>query len=538
MLIIRNILFKRCPFQILHHPPLLKQPVKFENILHQAPTVSYSDDNKSDNHLNKNKKEKKKHTSQFKKLPHNFSEISSLKYRYVTSKNNDTSDTNTDESDKPSIKSLLKGLQVEGKLVQGKFRKRKVIQFEKDKDKDKAKGLTGRDLYCRAAFVEGSTYYTQIMPKGDKLHLDPLRDIRRKKRKREIIKGVPHHINFQVLGNGTSGGGKSLFLYTDGNKYLFNCGEGTQRLALEYSGHKSLANLSNIFITRKSWENIGGLPGMFLSIRASGAPDVTINGPPGVNEIYQATKHFIVLHDFDVMFETDCDSIFEDQAIKVESIPLIPYKDFDNNEIEIVFPCLPKETLWLPDVIIGQSRTGEYLVNDIQEDKLEAKQGFDNPIDQTVFAFIVECKSKPGRLQIDKCIELGITPGPLLGELKAGRDVTLDNGMVVRSIDVMEDAEPPLNYIVVECPSPKFLPSLLNNEKLSEKIKNLAQKLQAIFHFTPCDVVEDDNYRKWMNSFSSSVKHIFLNGSTDVYGSHGIQGKKYKMHLLHALNYR
>ena len=141
MLIIRNILFKRCPFQILHHPPLLKQAVKFENILHQAPTVSYSDDNKSDNHLNKNKKEKKKHTSQFKKLPHNFSEISSLKYRYVTSKNNDTSDTNADESDKPSIKSLLKGLQVEGKLTQGKFRKRKVIQFEKDNHKSKMKWL-------------------------------------------------------------------------------------------------------------------------------------------------------------------------------------------------------------------------------------------------------------------------------------------------------------------------------------------------------------------------------------------------------------
>ena len=214
MLIIRNILFKKCPFQILHHLPLLKQSLKFERLLHQTPTVRYSDDNESDNNLNKNQKKKNRNSSQFKKLPHNFSEISSLKYRYIPSKNNDTSDTNQDKSDKPSIKSLLKGLQVEGKLEQGKFRKRKLIQFEKDKNKDKAKGLTGRDVYVRAAFVEGSTYYTQIMPKGDKLHLDPLRDIRRKKRKRETFKGVPHEINFQVLGNGTSGGGKSLFLYT------------------------------------------------------------------------------------------------------------------------------------------------------------------------------------------------------------------------------------------------------------------------------------------------------------------------------------
>ena len=55
--------------------------------------------------------------------------------------------------------------------------------------------------------------------------------------------------------------------------------DGTQRLCGEYTAEKTLSNLEHIFITRKSWENLGGLPGMYLSIRAAGSPDVTVHGP-------------------------------------------------------------------------------------------------------------------------------------------------------------------------------------------------------------------------------------------------------------------
>ena len=53
----------------------------------------------------------------------------------------------------------------------------------------------------------------------------------------------------------------------------------TQRLCAEYTAERTLSNLEHIFITRKSWENLGGLPGMYLSIRAAGSPDVTVHGP-------------------------------------------------------------------------------------------------------------------------------------------------------------------------------------------------------------------------------------------------------------------
>lgn len=62
-------------------------------------------------------------------------------------------------------------------------------------------------------------------------------------------------------------------------RYLFNCGEGTQRLAHEHK--MKLSKLEHIFVTHSSWNNIGGLPGVALTIQDVGVPQITIHGPPG-----------------------------------------------------------------------------------------------------------------------------------------------------------------------------------------------------------------------------------------------------------------
>jgi ribonuclease BN (tRNA processing enzyme) len=68
-------------------------------------------------------------------------------------------------------------------------------------------------------------------------------------------------------------------LWLIGNRYLFNCGEGTQRLAHEHK--MKLSKLEHIFVTYPSWENIGGLPGVALTIQDVGVPEITLHGPAG-----------------------------------------------------------------------------------------------------------------------------------------------------------------------------------------------------------------------------------------------------------------
>lgn len=63
-------------------------------------------------------------------------------------------------------------------------------------------------------------------------------------------------------------------------RYLFNCGEGTQRLAHEYK--IKLSRLEHIFITSSSWDNIGGIPGVSLTLQDIGVENITLHGPPGL----------------------------------------------------------------------------------------------------------------------------------------------------------------------------------------------------------------------------------------------------------------
>lgn len=63
----------------------------------------------------------------------------------------------------------------------------------------------------------------------------------------------------QILGTESLETTPSLMLFFDSKRYLFNCGEGLQRLSTEH--HIRLSRINTIFLTRLNWEDVGGLPG-------------------------------------------------------------------------------------------------------------------------------------------------------------------------------------------------------------------------------------------------------------------------------------
>lgn len=71
-----------------------------------------------------------------------------------------------------------------------------------------------------------------------------------------------------------------LFDFTFISRYLFNCGEGSQRLAYEH--RVKLSMMEHILITHKSWSNVGGLPGILLTLQDTGVPEISLHGPPGI----------------------------------------------------------------------------------------------------------------------------------------------------------------------------------------------------------------------------------------------------------------
>ncbi len=120
------------------------------------------------------------------------------------------------------------------------------------------------------------------MPK-ETVHVPILRE-GRKAKKETAFRYPAGIINLQVLGNGTKGAPRSLYVFTDQTRYMFNCGEGTQRLAHEHK--MKLAKLEHIFVTTNAWDNTGGLPGVALTIQDIGVPEITLHGPPRIVSKY------------------------------------------------------------------------------------------------------------------------------------------------------------------------------------------------------------------------------------------------------------
>lgn len=63
-----------------------------------------------------------------------------------------------------------------------------------------------------------------------------------------------------VLGVDCVDSSPALLLVCDDRRYLFDCGEGTQRLSGEYK--QRMTKLEHVFLTRVAWPAIGGLPGV------------------------------------------------------------------------------------------------------------------------------------------------------------------------------------------------------------------------------------------------------------------------------------
>lgn len=63
-------------------------------------------------------------------------------------------------------------------------------------------------------------------------------------------------------------------------------------------------------------------------------------------------------------------------------------------------------------------------------------------VESVVMAYICELKPKLGMLNLTRCVERGVPPGPLLGKLKNGEDVTLPDGTIVYANDVRDPDDP------------------------------------------------------------------------------------------------
>ncbi|MFB5191651.1 ribonuclease Z [Alicyclobacillus fastidiosus] len=163
-----------------------------------------------------------------------------------------------------------------------------------------------------------------------------------------------------------------------GTFWMIDCGEGTQQQVL--SSPLKPSQLEKLFITHLHGDHLFGLPGL-LGSRAfqGGQTPLAIYGPSGLREFVETSLRISETHlPYEVhVHEIDEGPIFEDDQFVV---------------------------------------TCQKLAHGVPS-----------------YGYRIEERAAPGRLDQAKLEAAGIAPGPIYGQLKAGVDVTLTDGRVLRA---------------------------------------------------------------------------------------------------------
>jgi ribonuclease Z len=181
----------------------------------------------------------------------------------------------------------------------------------------------------------------------------------------------------------TARGLSSMLIRRGGEQLLIDCGEGTQRQLMRSTG---LVELDAILITHTHADHVLGLPGMLktFNLRERERP-LVIAGPPPVGRLLQDMRPLIGTLTYDIELELGEGHVaWRGDGYHVRSVPV-------------------------------QHRG-------------------------PAVAWVLEEEDRPGRFDVDRARELGVSPGSDFGVLQRGDEVTVADGSIVRPEDVLGEA--------------------------------------------------------------------------------------------------
>ncbi|XP_075242905.1 ribonuclease Z, mitochondrial-like [Convolutriloba macropyga] len=273
-------------------------------------------------------------------------------------------------------------------------------------------------------------------------------------------------IKLHILNNGCPGTVPSVALTCASKLFLFNSGEGTQLSILE--GSKMLKNIDYVFVGSNNYEAFAGLAPLMLTSEAWGSAKVTAYGSPQFRNHLESNYNML-------RFLENCDM----SNLQFKDIFEEPLKD----NIEIQGVQIKSTALDRPHSV----------------------------------CFICYLPDRPGAFSVDKAKNFGIKPGPVVGRLKRGETITLDNGKVVKPEDVVEASKKYGPVIVVDVEDETYLDSLVEND-----IWSTLEPPRLVVHFTSQEVLDHPQYQKFLKMFpesSENCRHLFLNSQQSTVSS-------------------
>ncbi|XP_022651971.1 zinc phosphodiesterase ELAC protein 2-like [Varroa destructor] len=306
-------------------------------------------------------------------------------------------------------------------------------------------------------------------------------------------------ITLRVFGNGCVGGPRSVSVVVGNSRYLFNCGEGTQKLCQEYG--VKMSDVRTLFFTSPTWENIGGILGYMLTVQSCGMHEFEICGHSDIMKIFEITEPFANFNGIKLTRHNKLD--FSDSLISIQSVIFNKSNSCDTS-----------------DSIINENEVSEDII----------------PND-AVIGYICKPYKQPKKLNLYRCVELRVPPGPPFMKIKAGEEVVLDDGRVIKPDDVFCLDSCAAVFIILECPAEEYIDSFLKAKEFSpyQLGENAAQydDTGVIVHMTPKKIFDSPKYQMFCKKFRSNIVHLPLCEENTYELSAKSCSAQYKLSLIH-----
>ncbi|XP_040856910.1 zinc phosphodiesterase ELAC protein 2 isoform X2 [Ochotona curzoniae] len=355
---------------------------------------------------------------------------------------------------------------------------------------------------------------------------DPLRHLRaREKRGPSSGSGGPNTVYLQVVAAGGRDAGAALYVFSEYNRYLFNCGEGVQRLMQE---HKlKVARLDNIFLTRMHWSNVGGLCGMILTLKETGLPKCVLSGPPQLEKFLEAMKIFSgPLKGIELAVRPHSAPEYMDETMTVHQVPIYSERKQPRARQPPLSPERPMGKLSPERSAENQQRLSDGVS--------QRTAGRDPSL---VVAFVCQLHVKKGNFLVLKAKELGLPVGtaaiaPIIAAVKNGESITFE-GREISAEELCTPPDPGLAFVVVECPDEGFIQPVCENATLQRYQGKADAPLALVVHIAPESVLLDSRYQQWMERFGPDTQHLILNENCT--SLHNLRSRKIQtqLHLIH-----